>query len=502
MKKLFLSTLLSLSFISMSFANDSLLENYKANGLKYFSKGHPKSFDLNVEIKYPNDWYVTEGESLDNIQNFTSPEDFSRCYFRIFDMPELHSYSFLEERTKDVNRIRKEVFSSYGGVSDLKVTPTKYRSFPGDLIEFNSKRTWEGLTLFFNHVVHWLFNEDKAIAFECETGAQTKHEMEQNKKKYYSLFRAMGNDIVIHNKDVEPDVSEYSMLDVMFFNEGLTYSSKGHPKSFDLNVEIKYPRDWVAEEATESEVVQRFVSEYGSVCSLFLVEMPESYSYTIWQKKTKDVNWVKMQALSLVDDVSNLRITPREYNGIPGDVITYDAKVSEGGQSFSTFNVSHLLFYKNKSIGLQCLAIDFTNSTKQTSQPDMNVIGPFFFAMGDNIVVHDKYTGSGAIVSNKKTKVKNNIGVNASFPITNLISSILFTWGLGLFLPIMIRFVFKERLSKAWAFLVVLMVWLFQIIIVAQTTEPNGHGHLALALVALVGYNMIVEKKNKGNKKS
>lgn len=289
-----------------------------------------------------------------------------------------------------------------------------------------------------------------------------------------------------------------------YINNGVKYFSKGHSKSYDLNIEIKYPSNWMAKEGLRPHIVQKFISENGdgsSNCILIVQELPESYSYNDWLEMSKDINGLKETFFADIN-VNNIKITPTHYSGVPGDLIEYNTKMSQAGLTMFMNTVQHMFFYQNKMIALQC----FTGgTTHQISQQNMNILYPLFRAMGNDIILHNKYTDIEKI---EKTETTTREGrndrneIDNSFLLTSLLISIIFTWGLGLLIPLIIRFGYKKKLSKGMALLVVSAVWLCQFTIAEILADGQGnHRHTALALVALIGYNIIVKKDDMEDKK-
>ncbi len=79
-----------------------------------------------------------------------------------------------------------------------------------------------------------------------------------------------------------------------------------------------------------------------------------------------------------------------------------------------------------------------------------------------------------------------NFGLLLSF-----IISILFTWGLGLLLPVLLRFVFiKKPMSKESAFIFVFIIWLVELVVINAFDAESKH-HNALLLVAIVSYRIM-----------
>ena len=77
-----------------------------------------------------------------------------------------------------------------------------------------------------------------------------------------------------------------------------------------------------------------------------------------------------------------------------------------------------------------------------------------------------------------------------------VILSIFFTWGLGLLVPILLRFFILKRPISKWVSLIVVFSVLFIQILISQAINSENRTHSALILVAFVSY-WIMRKENK-----
>lgn len=77
--------------------------------------------------------------------------------------------------------------------------------------------------------------------------------------------------------------------------------------------------------------------------------------------------------------------------------------------------------------------------------------------------------------------------------ILSIFFSLIFTWGIGLALPLLLRYKFLKRpVSKGISFLIVFVVYVFQLFI--SIALGNEGRHTALGLVAIVNFGIL----NKG----
>lgn len=176
-----------------------------------------------------------------------------------------------------------------------------------------------------------------------------------------------------------------------YLNNSKRYSSKGHPKAYDLNIEILYPSLWIAEEGKRPHIVQKFTDIYGNGCFLGIQELPETHSPTFWLERTKNTDIIKQQILADIANANDLKVTPTKYSGVPGDLIEFNYQSSQAGVSVFSNTILHILFYKNKRITLDCSTTGFS---KEATQLLMDIYYPTFRAIGNDIILQNKYTES------------------------------------------------------------------------------------------------------------
>ena len=126
---------------------------------------------------------------------------------------------------------------------------------------------------------------------------------------------------------------------------------------------------------------------------------------------------------------------------------------------------------------------------------------PLFRLMGNDIILHNKYADEEILKTTKEASGINKL--EKYLLIQGILISVFFTWGLGLFIPLIIRFIFKKKLSKSLAILTVSIIWLIQFIIAEVLSDGQGNKHhTALLLVDVAGYNIIVKKDLQKDKNS
>lgn len=272
-----------------------------------------------------------------------------------------------------------------------------------------------------------------------------------------------------------------------YINSSLKYFSKDHPKSLGLNIEIKYPRNWEKEEGNRPNIVQKFSNKFR-VCVLEVQKLPVSLSQNKWAEISSDTNLIKESFFEELN-ANDLKILSTKYSGIPGNLVEYHALQSHAGLTLYMYSLLNNFYYKDKMISLQC---GVAYPDKETAKQIYDESYPLFRLMGNDIILHNRYS--------EEPETNENIVPIGTMFILALICDIIFTWGLGLLVPLIIRFKMKKRLSKGHAILVVGAVWLIQVTLSLMLAPGENSGHMALALVALVGYSLIVKKDEKKNK--
>ena len=83
-------------------------------------------------------------------------------------------------------------------------------------------------------------------------------------------------------------------------------------------------------------------------------------------------------------------------------------------------------------------------------------------------------------------------------PLPIIIISIIFTWGIGLSVPLLIRYVFLRRpINKIPAIVIVVILLFLQLALWTSLGSVNK-SHIVLVLIAYISYG-ILRKRNKGD---
>ncbi len=312
-----------------------------------------------------------------------------------------------------------------------------------------------------------------------------------NIKKFVLLL--IGSLLIAFNTIAKEDVINTNADNILqnYTKNGLKYFSKGHSKAEGLNIEIKFPSEWQAKEGNRPHIVQKFVSKDDPcTCNLLVKNTPETFSSKEWEEMIQDTEGVKNVLFSDIE-TKDIKVTPTKYSGIPGVLSEVVYKGEQAGITIFFNGISHILFFKDKMISLDCAV---GTPKQEVSSELMKKYYSVFRKMGNDIILHNKYTEEDAEESvQKPTKIENNNLISNVSPLIILI----FAYGLGLLVPLIIRFACKKRLPKSLSFLIVFSLMLVQFVIIESfTSDYENNKYLGLLVAAFIGYGIIVEKED------
>lgn len=181
---------------------NNILYDYKNNKISYFSKEHPKSFGLNVEIEYPKDWLVAEGKRPHIVQKFIERNHKAECMLLIQKVPEILSQSEWKiewDYLAYYDDAKKEFIKEHNINGNLNVISTQYEAQPGIMLEYATSGSRAGSNFFSETIQHLFGYKNMMICLQCYVVGNTIDDAKKNMITYAPLFKAMGNDIILHN---------------------------------------------------------------------------------------------------------------------------------------------------------------------------------------------------------------------------------------------------------------------------------------------------------------
>jgi hypothetical protein len=180
-----------------------------------------------------------------------------------------------------------------------------------------------------------------------------------------------------------------------------------------------------------------------------------------------------------------------KYDGEPGAWMIYVSQSERAGIRAESYILQHMLLYSRKLIVLECGVGGLANSGSRVKEEFTRYL-PIFQLIGNSIVIQDKWKKTVGITDILSEKY-------GEYWIITLIISAIFTWGIGLAPPLLIRFAFLRRpISKGWAIGTVILFGFINIVIFSANAAARG-GRIggAFVLIAFASYAIL----RKGSKK-
>ena len=295
------------------------------------------------------------------------------------------------------------------------------------------------------------------------------------------------------------------------------FSTEGYEKSKGLGVLINYPEKWMKTEAKGPHIVQVLKekddnSDTSTQCLIMIRGDAPFADSTEWKEVIESPEFDYGDFLPKNSKL--LFAQKRTYDNEPGVLLEYTAETEYRGVKILQHIMSHNVFYKNYGISVQC-AVGGMQYTDREITSKFKKFYNIFKDIGDSIIINktsvNTSNNDGVIPqqtdASRQNNYSNNLVDDLISPYTNktivlieLIVAILFTWGLGLLIPWVIRYkVVKKPLKEFPAWITAITQGILMIII---SEAMGNHGkHFALVLVMLVAHSILTRKKASKNGK-
>ncbi|HOQ04283.1 MAG TPA: hypothetical protein PKY88_03595 [Anaerohalosphaeraceae bacterium] len=270
--------------------------------------------------------------------------------------------------------------------------------------------------------------------------------------------------------------------------EQAEYNLKSHPKASGLDVSLKYPKSWRAEEGIHPHIVQKFTGKaVGGIipgCMIIVQDLPVWASLLLEGDIGAEVLSESLREM-IPPNATYLDGGKTQIDGEPGAWLKCHYQVERAGMRADMYSLMYLLFYNGKMLSIECAVVGVTED-KEIIEDAFASYLPLFQAIGNSVVIHDKWVkptneGGGSIME---------IAFGEYWWITLIVSAIL-TWGVGLAPPLLIRFAFLRRpISKGWAIGIVVFFWVINIMFFTAIGSKS-ETHTALFLVAWASYAIL-----------
>lgn len=188
----------------------------------------------------------------------------------------------------------------------------------------------------------------------------------------------------------------------------LTFRSAGHDKSNGINLTIKYPSSWSAQEGNKPHVVQKFIHPNGTSYATILIQdlgIPEG---TQISEQELDEFFTPSKLKDMVPDgMQFISAQKTTIEGLPAGILEYKATEQPTGQRLN-FQVWSFNFIREKSLIQLQFTVGGTNGNID-SAVQMQAQKPIFRQMANSIAFLDKQESE---KSNQNSTATANLPIN------------------------------------------------------------------------------------------
>jgi hypothetical protein len=174
------------------------------------------------------------------------------------------------------------------------------------------------------------------------------------------------------------------------------YNMKLHPKAHGLDISIKYPESWKAEEGIRPHFVKKFIGNPVAgifpICMLIVKDIPPWGSF-FFESKIGDSLLPEMLSEMAPPEATYIDGGATQIDGESGAWIKCFTPVERAGLSFGVYTLEYLFFYGGKMIEIQC-AVGGSAKDKVMLEDAFTSYLPIFQMIGNSVVINEKWAQS------------------------------------------------------------------------------------------------------------
>jgi len=242
--------------------------------------------------------------------------------------------------------------------------------------------------------------------------------------------------------------------------EWAEYFLKSHPKSHGLNVSLKYPKSWIAEEGIRPHIVQIFkgpmTAGLSPYCMVFVQE-PSVWVAPFLRSNIADETLVENLKAMVPDGGTYINGGQTKLDGEPCKWLKYYYDGERAGVHVRIFNLQYAVMYEDKMLALQCAVAGVADDEVLSDAFDSYL--PVFQMIGNSVVIHDKWSKQPG--GSFGSLMESTFG---EYWLVKLAILGSLTLGMGFALPLALRFaILRHPISKGSTLIYVLNFLLFNI---------------------------------------
>lgn len=164
-----------------------------------------------------------------------------------------------------------------------------------------------------------------------------------------------------------------------------SFNSRGHAKSMGLNVSLRYPAAWLAEEGERPHVVQKFTARPRPVTCMILIS-DTGQSRTAAQARA-DLAPANLRRL-IPDNAIWLGGSQTTLDGLSAGEIRFAATTSRAGTTLHMRSIGFVVYYGRHEIDLMC---SIGGSSAVGLDAQFAAWLPVFRQIANTFVLHNQY---------------------------------------------------------------------------------------------------------------
>jgi hypothetical protein len=279
-----------------------------------------------------------------------------------------------------------------------------------------------------------------------------------------------------------------------------SFKTDGHSKSNGINLTIKYPSDWTRKEGERPHIVQKFLSpDHQAYVMVVIQDLGIPAGTPITQEEleaTLDPSQLKEM---VPNGMQFIGAQKTKIETLPAGILEYQSTQQRAGLSIDQQVWALIFIYKTSMVQIQC---GVGGQTGINTTELMGRYKPLCIQIANTIVLPDKWIEAAAAAAAPPTSAPSTSATNSlaspdhstsmgeNFA-SNLLLSLVLTWGIGLAPPLLIRYVFMRRpIGKGAAIGLCVLFWIFNFILFAALGSQSKT-HTALALVAFASFAIL-----------
>lgn len=292
--------------------------------------------------------------------------------------------------------------------------------------------------------------------------------------------------------------AQTSDIDAFKLNQTQKFFTKDHPKAKGINISLKYPKSWIAEEGERPNIVQKFIKVLDDgitiSCMIAIWDIPEAGDFSD-EEIVQEIFSEEGMKLLLGPNSKLLKHMLTKYDGQPGALSSGVTVEERSGIKVCSYFLRHTFVYSKKVVLVGCAVIGLLSNANKIEEL-YKKYEPLFLQIGNSIVIHDKWEHEKKETLQSLQKERSTM--EGEFRGLNLLISLFLTWGIGLLPPVIIRYVLiRKPISKIPAIVVAGIFCILNLCLFIALGSQNKT-HYALILVAVVSYYIL----RAGHKKS